>query len=164
MNVLTRVAALALIVAVPAHGQPKPSPDVADIEAVQQAQEDAWNAHDSARYSALFAPDADIVNVVGWWWKGRAELRDKLALGFDTVFARSRLHIVDVAVRPVSAGLYVAHVRWTMTGATSPDGSGGNVPHQGIQTQLLRKIDGRWRIVVFQNTNSVPQKAFAPPR
>jgi Ni/Co efflux regulator RcnB len=38
---------------------------------VQTRQQQAWNQHDAKAYSGLFAEDGDVVNVVGWWWKGR---------------------------------------------------------------------------------------------
>lgn len=138
-----------------------------EIRAVEARQEAAWNAHDSVGYAALFAEDADVINVLGWHWQGRAELRDKLGRAFATVFARTVLRVEGVSVRPVAPGVVVAHVRWTMTGALSPDGSGGNVPQRGIQTQVLKRGPGGWMIVAFQNTNAVPERPFgasAPPK
>jgi hypothetical protein len=67
-----------------------------------------------------------------------------------------------VTVRFLTPDLAVAHVIWSMAGATSPDGLGSNIPQRGIQTQLLRKIGNRWLIASFQNTNSVPERPFAP--
>ena len=46
--------------------------DDADIRRVQVQQEIAWNHHDAAAYANLFTEDGDCVNVLGWWWKGRA--------------------------------------------------------------------------------------------
>lgn len=137
--------------------------DQAAIRAVQAGQEASWNAHDATAYAALFTEDADVVNVLGWWWKSRAELEKKLGFAFKSVFAHSSLHIEGVAIRFLTPDLAVAHVTWSMAGATSPDGSGANIPQRGIQTQLLRKIDNRWLIATFQNTNSVPERPFAPP-
>ncbi|WP_309610427.1 hypothetical protein [Sphingomonas sp.] len=78
------------------------------------------------------------------------------------------LHVEAVRERFVAPRVVVAHVGWTMTGALSPDGSGGNVPQRGIQTQVLTRGAGGWMIVAFQNTNSVPERVFetlgAPPK
>jgi uncharacterized protein (TIGR02246 family) len=137
--------------------------DEAAIRAVEAGQATAWNAHDAGAYARLFSDDADVVNVLGWWWKSRAELEQKLGRAFATVFAHSVLRVEDVSLRFLSDDLAVAHVRWSMTGAISPDGSGRNVPQQGIQTQLLKKTAGHWLISEFQNTNSVPEKPFARP-
>jgi uncharacterized protein (TIGR02246 family) len=136
--------------------------DQAAIWAVQAGQEASWNAHDATGYAALFTEDADVVNVLGWWWKSRAELEENLGIAFKSVFAHSSLHIEGVTVRFLTPGLAVAHVTWSMAGAASPDGSGTNIPQRGIQMQLLRKIGNRWLIASFQNTNSVPERPFAP--
>jgi uncharacterized protein (TIGR02246 family) len=138
--------------------------DEAKIRALQQRQAAAWNAHDIEAYASLFTPDADIVNVLGWHWRSRAELKEKLGRGFRSVFARSRMTIARVSVEFLKPDLAVAHVRWTMSGARSPTGAGKDVPQQGIQTQVLVKHGGVWRITHFQNTNSVPERAFPPPR
>ena len=41
---------------------------------VQTQQQEAWNRHDAKAYSDLFTQDADLINVVGWWWKGRPQI------------------------------------------------------------------------------------------
>lgn len=56
--------------------------DEAEIRAVALGQGETWIRHDAKAYGALFTEDCDVVNVVGWWWKGRAELESKLVAGF----------------------------------------------------------------------------------
>lgn len=138
--------------------------DEASIRAIEQEQALAWNKHAITDYAALFTDDSHVINVLGWQWRNRAELEQKLGAAFKTVFARSQLTIVDVAVEFVTPDVAVAHVSWTMTGALSPTGSGGDVPEQGIQTQVLVKHGGIWKIRDFQNTNSVPETGFSPAR
>jgi uncharacterized protein (TIGR02246 family) len=138
--------------------------DDAKIRALQQQQAAAWNAHDIHAYAALFSQDADVVNVLGWHWRSRAELEQKLGRAFTSVFARSQMAIVGVSVEYLKPDVAVAHVRWTMTGAFSPTGSGVDVPQAGIQTQVLLRQGRVWRITHFQNTNSVPERPFPPPR
>ena len=94
--------------------------DEAQIRSVQQQQAAAWNAHDIDAYAALFTEDAHVINVLGWHWKSRAELKARLGPGFASVFAHSRMTIGDVDVAFFAPGVAVAHVRWTMTGAQSP--------------------------------------------
>jgi uncharacterized protein (TIGR02246 family) len=132
--------------------------DVAAIRAVQVRQAEAWNRHDAGAYARLFTEDGDVVNVVGWWWKGRAEIEGKLKQAFSFVFAESTLTITDVSVRFLAADVAVAHVSWTMKGARTP----ANIPEprQGIQTQVLQRRAGGWLITAFQNTNGIPEVAF----
>ena len=136
------------------------TPDERDIRNVQTQQADAWNRHDAAAYARLFTEEGDVVNVVGWWWRGRAEIETKLTAGFAFVFRESRLSITDVSVRFVSDDIALAHVRWTMVGARTPPGM--PEPRQGIQLQVLKKTGGKWLIASFQNTNSVPERPFPP--
>src|SRR3546814_13225579 len=75
------------------------SQDVQAIREVLQTQQaDAWNRHDARAYAALFTQDGDVVNIVGWWWKGRDEIESKLATGIAFVFKDSQLQVTDVAV------------------------------------------------------------------
>ena len=135
------------------------SQDVQAIRQVLQAQQaDAWNRHDAKAYAALFTQDGDVVNVVGWWWKGRAEIERKLAAGFAFVFKDSVLTVTDVDVRFINSNLAIAHTLWTMTGAKVPPGM--PEPRVGIQLQVLQKQHGKWLIASFQNTNSIPERPF----
>src|SRR6476646_8967541 len=66
---------------------------IRDVVGTQQAA--AWNKHDAKAYAALFTEDGDIVNVVGWWWKSRAEIERKLTDAYLFVFKESVLTIKD---------------------------------------------------------------------
>jgi len=134
------------------------SQDESAIRALEARQQEAWNHHDAKAYASLFAEDGDCVNVVGWWWKGRAEIEKKLTDAYVYVFKESTLTITNVDIRFVTLDVAVAHVRWTMTGARTP--SGLPVPQQGIQTHLLQKVGGQWLTAAFQNTNSLPEMPF----
>jgi uncharacterized protein (TIGR02246 family) len=137
--------------------------DESGIRQLQTSQADAWNRHDAAAYAALFIEDGDCVNVVGWWWKGRAQIESKLEAAFAFVFRESQLTITATAVRFLSPTLAIAHVSWTMTGAKTPPGM--PEPKQGIEIQVLQKKSGHWLIQSFQNTNALPERPFpsGPP-
>jgi uncharacterized protein (TIGR02246 family) len=137
--------------------------DESEIRALQARQAEAWNRHDAAAYAELFEDDGEVVNVVGWWWKGRAEIESRLTAAFAAVFRESTLTITETDVRFLTPEIAVAHIRWTMTGARTPPPI--PEPRAGIQTQVVRKSAGRWRISAFQNTNAVPEMPFptGPP-
>ena len=157
-------AARACLLLVLATVLPKPafsadrSADDAAIRTLERRQQEAWNRHDAKAYADLFTEDGDVVNVVGWRWKGRAEIEKKLAAGYVYVFRDSTLTITDVDVKFLSPQVAVAHVRWTMVGAKTPPGI--PEPRQGIQTQVLQKHEGKWLIAAFQNTNGMPERPF----
>jgi uncharacterized protein (TIGR02246 family) len=153
---------LATIVAGTAFGQDR-AQDETEIRNVEKRQQEAWNQHDAKAYASLFTDDGEIVNVVGWWWKGRAEIEKKLTDAYAFVFRESALTVTDVQVKFLTAEIAVAHVKWTMTGARTPKGI--PEPQQGIQIQVLQKQAGKWLISFFQNTNSIPERPFpkGPP-
>ena len=132
--------------------------DESEIRRLQGRQQDAWNRHDAAGYAALFTDGGDVVNVVGWRWKGRQEIERQLTAAYAVAFRESRLIVTDVDVTFLSRDIALAHVRWTMTGARTPPSI--PEPRQGIQLQVLQKHGGEWRIAAFQNTNSVPEVPF----
>ena len=127
-------------------------------DVVQTRQQQAWNQHDAKAYAALFAEDGDVVNVVGWWWKGRKEIENKLTDGFAFAFRDSTLTMTEVNVRFLSPEIAVAHVRWTMSGAKTPPTI--PEPREGLQTIVLQKLGGNWVISAFQNTSHVPEIQF----
>ena len=137
--------------------------EAAAIRQVEMKQQEAWNRHDAKAYANLFTQDGDCVNVVGWWWKGRAEIEKKLTAAYAFVFRESVLTITDVDVKFPAPEMAIAHVRWTMVGARTPEAL--PKPQQGIQTQLLQRQKGKWLIVAFQNTNALPDMPFpqGPP-
>jgi len=132
--------------------------DETEIRNLETRQQEAWNRHDAKAYAELFTEDGDVVNVVGWWWKGRPEIEKKLAAAYAYVFRESTLTITEVHVKFLTSQIAVAHVRWSMVGARTPEGI--PEPRQGIQTQVLQKQAGKWLIAAFQNTNGVPERPF----
>jgi uncharacterized protein (TIGR02246 family) len=142
-------------------GPPTDENAIRDLEGRQAL---AWNRHDAGAYADLFTEDGDVVNVLGWWWQGRAEVRDKLSDAFAWVFRDSTLTIDAVHMRFLDPTTAVVHVRWTLDGAKVPPGAPAP-PRQGIQLQILRKAEGQWLIASFQNTNSAPEVPFpkGPP-
>jgi len=168
MSAVARIAVYLLAVLLPifAVAETPAEDDVTAIRHLQDEQAAAWNAHDAVAYAALFTSDGDVVNVLGWWWKGRDEIREKLKAAFTIVFKQSSLKIGDVQVRMLSRDIAVAHVRWTLQGAQPPPGAAA-APQHGIQLQVLERGEHGWRIASFQNTNSVPEQPFpvaAPQR
>jgi uncharacterized protein (TIGR02246 family) len=166
-NVLTLALVAFIISLARIAGASESGNDEAGIRALEVRQQEAWNRHDAKAYAALFTEDGDCVNVVGWWWKGRAEIEKKLTDAYVYVFHESALTIGEVTCRFLQPDLAVVHVPWTMTGARTPQGI--PTPQQGIQTQLVQKKSGIWLIAAFQNTNSIPEMPFprgplpAPP-
>jgi uncharacterized protein (TIGR02246 family) len=132
--------------------------------------EEAWNIHDAKAGAALFAADADFINVNASFWKGRPEIEDSHAKLFSGMFKESTFKAITSNVRFLSPETAVAHVRWEIAGDKSPDGSPRSA-RQGIFTQVLTKQNDRWLIAAWHNTNitvvpghPVPESANLPNR
>lgn len=149
---------IAIVLLLPAYAAAE-NQDAVQIRDVARQQAVAWNRHDAKAYAALFTENCDVVNVVGWWWKGRAELQNKLAAAFSHAFRESTLTITDVQVRFLTPDIALAHAYWTMTGAKMPPGM--PEPRVGLQTFVMTRQRGRWLISGFQNTLSRPERPFA---
>ena len=160
MKVLSRglMVGAALVVLPAIAGRAQGSDDAAAVHAIALQQADAWNKHDAAAHSALFTSDCDVVNIVGWWWKSRAEMQARLTRAFSSVFRDSTLTFTDVQVKFIRSDIAVAHASWKMTGMHTPPGM--PPPDAGIQTLVLTKNAGQWRIAIFQDTLSKPERPF----
>jgi uncharacterized protein (TIGR02246 family) len=126
--------------------------DEVGVSAVVQGFEDAWNHHDMDALAALFASDADFVNVVGMRWVGRDAIRQHHAASHATIFKSSTLKIVNTTVHFLKADVATARSEWTLSGITSETGQLAPT-RTGILTHVLQKFDGHWLIVLTQNTD-----------
>jgi uncharacterized protein (TIGR02246 family) len=126
--------------------------DEAGVNAVVHGFEDAWNRHDMDAFATLFATDADFVNVIGMRWVGRDAIRQHHAASHATMFRTSTLRIGDTTVRFLKADVATSRSEWTLSGITSATGQLAPA-RTGILTHVLERIDGRWLIVLTQNTD-----------
>jgi uncharacterized protein (TIGR02246 family) len=127
-----------------------------------KALQDAWNRGDAAGYASLFTDDADFVAWNGSYGRGRQAIEDGHRRLFDGPLAGSRMTLVDddaesappeslrfvrpdVAIMVISGVVALARQR-----ATGPD-------HQSVQTFVLTKDVGRWRVAAFHNTRRPAQ-------
>ena len=129
--------------------------DEAAIRDLQGRQAEAWNRRDAGAYASLFAEKADLVNALGWWWVGRAEISENLNTSFQTVFRDSILTIDGMSLRFLARDTAVAHVQWSMIVAAAHEAGPGR--RRGLQTQVLRRENGEWVIVAFQDTQFAAQ-------
>ena len=115
---------------------------------------DAWMARDADALAALFAQDADFVNVTGIWWRTRDAIRDAHHYGLTTFFAQTTLRVGRVATRRLGDGALV-HAGLTLTGQVDTDGT----PLEARRTMMLfamaRTTPG-WHCVAAHNTDIRP--------
>jgi len=125
------------------------SADRSSIEARLAALERAWNLHDARAFAAVFAEDADFVNVFGMPAKGRKAIEEFHAPIFATMFRESRLSLVEKRVRFLRDDVAAVDACWEMTGARDPQGNPW--PRRRGLLSFVATRDGGWRFDVAHN-------------
>lgn len=137
------------------------SDPITEVTQVVRAFADCWNRHDMRAFGELFDPNAEFVNVVGLWWKGREEIRKAHELTHATLFKHSRLTLSDVAVRFPVEGLAISRARWVLEGHVFPEGA--SLPaREGILLNVLRRGSEGWSIIDSQNTDVIEGQLSRP--
>jgi uncharacterized protein (TIGR02246 family) len=127
-----------------------------------RALQDAWNRGDAAGYASLFTDDADFVAWNGSRGRGRRAIEDGHRRLFDGPLAGSRMVLLDdhaESAPPRSPRFVRPDVAIMVTsGAVTLTGQGAAGPgHQSVQTFVLVKNGGRWRVSAFHNTRQQAQ-------
>lgn len=112
-------------------------------------------ARDAAALAALFAEDADFVNVVGIWWRDRAAIERAHAYGLATFFADSTLRVGRVRTRMLGPDHAVVHARLRLSGQHRPEGGTAD-DRQTILSLVATRGQQGWTVVSAQNTDIVP--------
>jgi uncharacterized protein (TIGR02246 family) len=137
------------------------SDPIAEVTHVVQGFAECWNRHDMNAFAQLFAPDAEFVNVVGLWWKGRDEIKKAREFTHATMFRASRLTIADVSVRFPAESIAIARSRWVLEGHVSPEGT--PLPaRNGILLNVLSRGPAGWSIIDSQNTDIIEGQLSRP--
>ncbi|MEM8854456.1 MAG: SgcJ/EcaC family oxidoreductase [Pseudomonadota bacterium] len=123
-------------------------------EALARAFFERWSAHDADGLAALFAEDADFVNVVGLWWRNRRAIRKAHDYGFKGIFQNAHLHVDTLVVRELSPDIHVVHTVSTLTGQNDTDGNETG-PRVAVITMVTRRGPSGFEIVSCQNTDRV---------
>lgn len=111
----------------------------------------AWSAHDAEAMGALFADDADFVNVTGLWWHGRGRIVRTHGTAFRTYFKDASLVEERLETRQLGANAAAARLRVRLEGQIGPDGSPSDA-RRAMLMLVCERLDEGWRIVAAQNT------------
>jgi uncharacterized protein (TIGR02246 family) len=135
--------------------------EVTKVTRVIESFAENWNQHDMNAFAELFAKDAEFVNVVGLWWKGREEIQAAHEFTHQTLFRNSRLTIAEVFTRFPVPKIAIARCRWSLEGHVTPDGA--PLPERnGILLNVLLQNNNRWLIIDSQNTDIIEGVASRP--
>ena len=140
-----------------------PPNDGTAVRAVADGFVEAWNRHDMTALAALFADDADFVNVVGMWMRGRTEIQKHHETIHATRMKSSHLTALETDVRSLRPDVAIVHVRWELTDQIGPDGT--PLPtRRGILSHVVARMGDRWLIASSQNTDIVLPPPVPAPR
>ncbi|MEO0680105.1 MAG: SgcJ/EcaC family oxidoreductase [Pseudomonadota bacterium] len=129
------------------------STGAAEAERLTRAFLDAWNAKDAAALGALFAADADFVNVAGLWRHGPERIARTHGVAFHTYFAGAALTVERLEARALGPGAGLARARVRLEGQVSPDGAAAGARRTLLLAVCAEGPDG-WRIAAMQNTDA----------
>lgn len=122
--------------------------DEDQIRALYRGMIDGWNAHDSAAMAAPFADDANIIGFDGSQMHGRADIESTVGKIFADHVTAPYYPIVR-EVRFLNADTAILRA---VVGMVPPGQTNINPATNAIQSLVAAKVDGEWKIALFQNT------------
>ncbi|WP_378736269.1 SgcJ/EcaC family oxidoreductase [Nocardia brasiliensis] len=122
--------------------------DEAAIHALFERQAKAWNDGDAAAFAAEFAEDADYITWFGTHSRGRQEIYESHVPVFEKYLKNTRLDGEITGFRFLGPDVALVHGR----GAVLKGRRRRNRRNTKVQTTVLVRTNGEWRIAAFQNT------------
>lgn len=117
-------------------------------EAIVCQLEEAWNAGDGRAYAAPFARDAGYITVLGHLIESQGAIAGAHQGIFKTIYRGSAVRQTVTQARALGEDVVVAHVNIVLS---VPSGHIAG-EHNAIQTLVIVRRDGAWRVAHFQNT------------
>jgi len=107
--------------------------------------EAAWNKHDMQAYGALFHDDAEWINVVGMYWRGKPQIVKAHTAFHETIFKDCRLEGKELTVREVTPDAVVAVWAHAQDAYKT---SSGTLQEKTLNrlTLVVTKRNGKWLI------------------
>ena len=115
-----------------------------------------WNTHEFKNMDSYMTDDVEWVNIVGMWWKGRAEVKAARHGNFGAFFKGVPFKQKSLKTRFLTKDVAVATLISSVGEFFPPDGidHGNNkMPaSDDILTLVFVKQNGKWLIASGQNT------------
>jgi uncharacterized protein (TIGR02246 family) len=108
----------------------------------------AFNASDARSLAALFADDAEFVNIFGMWMRGRAGIEVGHAHGFGGPLAKSTIVAGETHVKLVRPDVALCHIRWSRGASPGLPAAGG------VLSVVMIQNGEEWSMVSGHNTES----------
>ena len=132
-------------------------PDEDAIRALEHRFNAAWDAHDPDALAEPLVDDAQFITVNGVWTTSREGFRDLMARlhGASGPYRSSTRRTPEMHVRFLAPDIAILHSRFWIDGEVLHDALSQS-SRESVGLRVVRKIDGRWRIVATQNTDVRP--------
>ena len=117
----------------------------------------AWGRHDPDGMAEALVDDAQFITVNGAWTTSRAGFRDLMQRlhGANGPFRSTTRKTPEMQVRFLAPDIAMLHSRFWIDGEVLQDEL-SQASRESVGLRVLRKIEGRWRIVATQNTDVRP--------
>lgn len=137
--------------------------DATQIRAALKGMDDAWNGHDMKAFVSYMTDDVEWVNVVGMWWKGKAQVYQAHEAFHRTIFKTRQLHEPEkVELRLVAPETVLVTIVALADGFTTPSGHTEG-PSRNVLTEVFVHRDGRWLLTQGHNTTIVEEAQASNP-
>lgn len=154
-----------MTVAISGNGQTASPSAEADtqIRAALKGMDDAWNRHDMTAFVSYMADDVEWVNVVGMWWKGKAQVYQAHEAFHRTIFRNRQLHEPEaIELKQVASDCVLVTMIAKADGFTTPSGQ-VEPAGRSLLTEVFVKRDGKWLLVQGHNTTIVEEAQRSNP-
>jgi uncharacterized protein (TIGR02246 family) len=125
--------------------------DMSAVKAVVSAYDDGFNGHDAHAIGALFADEGDFTNMRGSSKHGRKDIEQNYGNLLNGVLKTAHRTDTVKNVKFITPNVAEMDADWEMTGTKAADGS-DNPPRKGGLDWVVQKINGKWLIVVFHES------------
>ncbi|NUS93470.1 MAG: SgcJ/EcaC family oxidoreductase [Nocardia sp.] len=124
--------------------------DTADINALLQRTQDAWDRGDGTAYGACFTADATDITYMGTVYRGGPEIGRAHGALFDSFLKGTRLTLEIIEIR-----WYGSDTAVVVTRGESAKARPAKLGKLATYT-VIRDTDGQWRIAAVQKTRHRP--------
>jgi uncharacterized protein (TIGR02246 family) len=119
-----------------------------EVERLYRRLLEGWNSHDGDAMAGCFAEDGEMIGFDGSHVQGRTEIAEHL----NSVFADHETAAFIAKVRSVRSLTSDVALLRAAAGMVPPGGSDINPAANTHHAVVAEKLDGEWRIALFQNT------------
>ena len=131
--------------------------DNAAVNQVATSFNNSWNKHDFKDMSNYTMKDADFINPVGIWWKGRSDVQKSIQHAHDAILKNTPMTMLSTSIRFVTPSVALVTVIGKVGTFYPPAGvdngqnkAGGN---RVISTMVIVKQNGKWLFASLQATD-----------